>query len=424
MIYRLEKNEQLHQTFRVAKTKEHGMQDAIMKKYDPSTLYFPSRIFLFLVPLLFCNPATFAADKNNEELLQQLKNRDAIIADLLRRVERLEQKTEKAGGQPANSASSNPTSSAAPAQGRKDSQQTGPAVAVQENKVQQAPGSVSVDERAADRALERTLTIQGALLLPKGVKEITPYTSYARRETRFPDLLSLNDNIVAGSQEIERDEISIGLRGAIGLPFDSQLEINIPYRYVNETRTLRFTGASLGDSSENGTSIGDIKIGIAKTLMQENGWKPDLLARLSWDSDSGDSIDNDIPLGQGFDEFRVSLTALKRQDPLAFTATISYQYALEKNDFQPGDEFGLTLGASMAASPSTSLSIALAQAFQQDLKFDGRKLDGTSADSAVLLFGASSVLSRQTVLAVSAGIGLTRAAPDYLINFSLPIRFW
>jgi hypothetical protein len=223
---------------------------------------------------------------------------------------------------------------------------------------------------------------------------------------------------------VERHEYSAGLRGAIGLPYESQLEIDIPYDYVKERRTRLFTGAPIDDFNEHGSSIGDVRIGIAKTLMREKGWRPDLLARLTWDMDTGDAINNGVPLGNGFDEIRLGFTGLKRQDPLAFTATMSYGHTLEKDDLQPGDEFGLTLGVSMASSPSTSLSIALAQSFQQDFKIDNNKVDGSSTDSALLLFGASSVLGRHTLLAVSAGVGLTDDSPDYTLSVSLPIRFW
>ncbi|MCB1691069.1 MAG: transporter [Halioglobus sp.] len=362
-----------------------------------------------------------AAEVSNAELLQQIKDRDAVINELLQRVDALER---QASG---NSAPRAPASEPRPYPGQapvaSDDSPPGTTVAWAQPE-QPAPGTVVVDERAADRALERTLTIEGALLLPKGVIEVAPYTDYTRRDAEFPILLGFEDFTTVGFERVKRDEFTSGLRGGIGLPFASQFEFDIPYRYVKENHLRTFNGFPVDNSSEHGDSIGDIRIGIAKTLLRQEGWKPDLLARFTWDTDTGDSVNNGIPLGSGFDDFRFSFTGLKRQDPLAFTATVSYQHSLEKNDLQPGDEFGLSLGTSMASSPSTSLSVALVQSFRDDFKIDGSRVDGTSANTAQLLFGASSVLGRHTLLAVSAGVGLTEDSPDYTVNISLPVRFW
>ena len=362
-----------------------------------------------------------AAEVSNAELLQQIKDRDAVINELLRRVDALERQASGNSTSPAAASEPRPYPGQAPVA----TSVTPPGTTVAGAQPEQpAPGTVVVDERAADRALERTLTIEGALLLPKGVIEVAPYTDYTRRDTEFPILLGFEDFTTVGFERIKRDEFTTGLRGGIGLPFASQFEFDIPYRYVKENHLRTFNGFPVDNSSEHGSSIGDIRIGVAKTLLRQEGWKPDLLARFTWDTDTGDSVNNGIPLGNGFDDFRFSFTGLKRQDPLAFTATLSYQHSLEKNDLQPGDEIGLSLGTSMASSPSTSLSVALVQSFQEDFKIDGSRVDGTSANTAQLLFGASSVLGRHTLLAVSAGVGLTEDSPDYTVNISLPVRFW
>ncbi len=149
-----------------------------------------------------------------------------------------------------------------------------------------------------------------------------------------------------------------------------QIELDLPYRIVNrtvETGTLPFF-----KSSDTGSSFGDVKVGIAKTLVRERGWVPDLVGRVTWDTDTGSIADNDVALGIGFNEIRASLTALKRQDPLAFTATLSYENTFEKDNIEPGNALGISIGASLAASPETSLSAALAQSFTQELKVNGR----------------------------------------------------
>src|SRR5262249_4968021 len=75
-----------------------------------------------------------------------------------------------------------------------------------------APGQFEVDEEAAERALERTLTATGALLVPQGYAELQPAFSYTRRE--IPNLVPFN---------VERNEFAASLTGRIGLPWESQL---------------------------------------------------------------------------------------------------------------------------------------------------------------------------------------------------------
>jgi len=41
------------------------------------------------------------------------------------------------------------------------------------------------------------------------------------------------------------------------------------------------------------------------------------------------------------------------QDPLAFFATLSYQNTLSQNHLDPGDQYGLIVGAALAVSPET-----------------------------------------------------------------------
>ena len=143
---------------------------------------------------------------------------------------------------------------------------------------------------------------------------------------------------------------------------------------------------------------------------------------MTWDADTGPEKDG-IELGGGFHSITGSLTALKRQDPLAFIASGFYRTSFEKDDFEPGNEFGFNIGTVLAASPETSLSLSLQQTFSKARKVGGRSLPGSDQVSGVLVVGASSVLGRGLLLSVDAGVGLTDDAPDYFVGVSLPIRF-
>ncbi|MBK1735902.1 hypothetical protein CKO15_11560 [Halorhodospira abdelmalekii] len=177
------------------------------------------------------------------------------------------------------------------------------------------------------------------------------------------------------------------------------------------------------ETSETGSSVGDVKIGLAKTLARERGARPDLVARIVWDTDTGDQMDGDVSMGLGFDQLRVSLSALKRQDPLVFTATGAYEYTFEEGEVKPGDAWALSLGTSLAASPDTSLSASLIQRFSSRAEIDGRSVDGTDQVSGVLALGASSIVGRRTLIAFSVAVGVTDDAPDYAVSLAVPVRF-
>jgi hypothetical protein len=128
-------------------------------------------------------------------------------------------------------------------------------------------------------------------------------------------------------------------------------------------------------------------------------------------------------MGGGFNDFIASLTALKRQDPLAFTGRISYQKTLEENGIEPGDQVSLSVGATLAASPQTSLSIGLQQTYAQESKINNVNIQGSDNVSSAFTIGASSTIGRSLFFAVSGGIGLTEATPDYFFNVTIPFRF-
>lgn len=337
------------------------------------------------------------------QLLQKLQERDKIIFNLQERVQNLEKRM----------GASSPVKTTAKTPPPQQKIQTKTASAKPKSKV----GSFEVDEIAAERALERTLVQSGALLLPFGQGEIQPFVTYTRSET---DLLAVDTAGNIGNIDKRRNVIDAGVFMRAGLPYETQLELSIPARIVNETQVFREN--ELLDSSAY--ALGDIRIGIAKTLMHEDGWIPDLVGRITWDTDSGEVRDNEIEMGSGFNDLIVSVTALKRQDPLAFTGSFSYQKTFKKFGIEPGDKYRFSMNASLAASPQTSLSIGLQQTFSEVAERNNVKITSTdNTISSALTFGASSTIGRRLFFSVLAGIGLTDSSPDYFVNVSVPLRF-
>ncbi|MGI9418545.1 MAG: transporter, partial [Geminicoccaceae bacterium] len=223
--------------------------------------------------------------------------------------------------------------------------------------------------------------------------------------------------------EIRRDEFDVRLAIDVGLPFDSQLELSQTFRHVDQMTMTSAGFVGLEESNESADVFDDLVVGLAKGLLNEKGWWPDVVARVTWDSDTGKERDGNIGLGGGSHELTGSLSFLKTRDPLAFFGGVSYGHTFEEEGFNPGDQIGVSLGTTLAAGPDTSLRLALSQSFISKAEIDGASIPGSKETSASLTAGASLVLGRGVLLDSSVTAGLTDDAPDYSARIALPVRF-
>lgn len=294
------------------------------------------------------------------------------------------------------------------------------AVLVAQNRTPQAARQPASEAEMAERALERTLIRTGALLLPKGQFEVEPSLFYIRNEQQSASL------IAGAVEKLNDDLVSLAVQLRVGLPLDTQLEFNVPYSRVSEESVteINFQPVLGSRTTASHSGMDDVSLGVAKTLMVERDGRPNLIARLTWDSDSGDTRSNISGVGgSGFNEARISLAATRRQDPLVFLGGLSYQKSFEKNGVEPGDEIGLSVGAVLAASPDTSLRLVLDQTFVNDSKLQGQAVEGSETVVAVLTLGASSIIGAGRFLDFNIQAGLTDAAVDYAFGISLTMRF-
>jgi hypothetical protein len=278
-----------------------------------------------------------------------------------------------------------------------------------------APGQFEVDEAAVDRALEQSLVARGALLNPFGTMQVEPTFSYTRRELN--NVAVVQNGTTVGAN-VRRDEFEGDLALRFGLPFDSQFDVDFPYNIVHQQ-----VNTAAGSNNDTGHGFGDIEIGVSKTLLRQEKWWPDLVARVFWNSDTGKSSDNNVPLNAGFNQVGGSLTALARKDPLAFVGTASYEAAFENNNDRPGNDLAFSVGAFLAASPETSLRLVLNQQFIDDAKINGQKIKGSNQVQSSFTIGGAVSVAPGVLVDISGDIGLTNEAPDYVARISVPIQF-
>ncbi len=372
-----------------------------------------------------------------EQLQKEIRQRDAIIRNLVRRVENLERQTgtgdsasASRAGVPTRSAARSQAVPRAPAQtevAALEPEEPAPpstrpartASASSAGATQQAartnppaPGQFNVSEEDAERALERTLVATGNLLVPSGFAEVEPLFGYTRRETPAPILFNLN-----------RNEFNWALDMRFGLPWESQFEIALPYNLVQQQVTDIAVAPPQQASNRWGNSFGDVTVGLAKTLVHESGWVPDLLGRVSYEIPTGPDNSNQVPLPSRRNNLAFSATALKRQDPLVFVATGGYTKAFQTGQLNPGDQINFQTGAFLGTSPETTLRGVLQENFFQNIRVNDVTLRGSDTVQSILNFGASTILGRGLLVDLQVGLGLTNAAPKYSVILSSTYRF-
>ena len=160
---------------------------------------------------------------------------------------------------------------------------------------------------------------------------------------------------------------------------------------------------------------------MAKTLVRERGLRPDIVARLVWNTGSGDKTDNGVILGSGFESLSGLLSFVKRSDPLAFFASLGYQENFEEDGVDPGNQWAFSLGAALAVSPESYFIGSLDNQFFSETDINGVRIDGSDLNAVTLNLGISKILRRGALLNVFTGIGITEDATDYSLGFSVPI---
>jgi hypothetical protein len=250
-----------------------------------------------------------------------------------------------------------------------------------------------------DRALERTLVQQGALVLRPRSYELEPQLAYERWERGRSPL---------------RYAWNAALAFRAGLGWQSQLQLHVPYVHAAAT--------------ESTTALGDVSLSLLKQLARDEGRRPGLFATLAWVSRTGkDGFDGHVPTGGGFDIAQVGLTAVKRQDPLVYFAGASYSVPRSREisgvDVHPGNATGLRGGAVLAATPETSVNVGLNLSFVAASRVNGERVPDSDTLLGTLQLGFGTVLSRSMMVNVSGEFRVSGNVPNLRLVLGLPIRF-
>jgi hypothetical protein len=279
--------------------------------------------------------------------------------------------------------------------------------------------------------LERVLIGHSALLLSPWTLEVEPSLTYAHTSSDriIVDGVAILDifgiGLVVGeivSERTRRDLLLSALTLRLGLPWDSQIESRIPYRYESN----RVVTADFAERTEQNHGLGDIEYAFSHQLTREKGWIPDLVGNLRWKTTTGESSSDDLSPGSGFHSVQGLLSTVKASDPVVFFGGVSYTANIADDigglSIDPGDSWGGNLGAALALNPETSINFQWDQKFTSHSTVNGENIPGSELTVGVFRVGFTYALARNVFLDLGVGIGLTDDSPAVQASIALPIR--
>src|SRR6185437_4443486 len=371
-------------------------------------------------------------DAIDAKIQQALRERDAIIRNLLERVQELETRLNATnsgltghGPVPAAvAASPAPTSSLAATVNNATYDDT---------------------ERHASAALDRALLVRGGLLLPAGMLEVDDAASYFSLSSDHVTVngFALFPVLVVGditSERLRRDILINSVTARLGLTKRAQMDFTVPYGYVLN-RTVDATGKQTTASQ---FGLGDMVAGVSYQFASEHGNVPDLLGSLHFKSTTGATSYNlesaQTSLGTGFNGLTAAVTAAKTNDPLVFFGSLNYTYnqpahhtvpisdpsnpdvTSEVAYIRPGNSVGFQLGSVLSLNPETSMTVGWDQLFTRQSKLAGQPLPASYLVEGSLRVGTSYMFAPGRMMDVTMGVGLTPDTPNLQFSVSFPFR--
>ncbi|MCU1251486.1 MAG: transporter [Edaphobacter sp.] len=374
-------------------------------------------------------------DQVDLKLQEALRERDAIIRNLLERVNELEWRVNggftsaaKIDERPAITGSANSRVISS----------------LMSTNTVVSTATYDTTERQATEALDQALIVRGGLLLPSGTLEIDNTTSYfsASSDHLTVNGFALLPVLVVGdiaSKRVREDFLLPSLTARLGLPHKFQMDFLVPYGY----ESIRTVDALNVQTTATSFGLGDISAGIYRQLTTEHGRVPDMLANVRFKSTTGkDSFNltsSQVALGTGFNAIQGNWTVAKSSDPVVFFGNLSYtanlpaDHTVPANDptnpdaktighFNPGSAIGFQLGSILALNPEVSMTVGWDQRFTRSTQLNGVDIPASYLVEGTLRLGTSYVYAPGKIVDLSFGVGLTPDTPNLQFSVGVPFR--
>ena len=390
-----------------------------------------------------------AHDPIDVRLSEALRTRDAIIRNLLERVQELENRLNGTAGSGVAGAARAvpPLRTAGPASDAEVASSSTSAVAAPTTPASAAVvlnGAYDAEERKATEALDQALLVRGGLLLPSGTLELDNTASYFSASSDHVTVngFALLPVLVVGditSQRVRKDILLPTFTARLGLPKKMQFDLTIPYGY----ELSRTVDANNVQTNQSSFGLGDLQVALSRQLTTEHKHVPDLLANVRLKTTTGENAfdlgSSQTALGSGFYGVQGNLTAAKSSDPVVFFGNLSYSanlpgtHWIPANDpdnpdkmvpghFRPGDSIGFQLGSILALNPETSMTLGWDQRFTRETYLNGNPIPASYLVEGTLRVGTSYLYAPGRTIDLSFGVGVTPDTPNLQFSVGFPVR--
>lgn len=270
---------------------------------------------------------------------------------------------------------------------------------------QDKPIGEAPEERDADDIFlrgQRVLLGRGDVVLDIG-------QFYSRSDTL--QLAVVENALQLATQE--QSVLTTVLAGRVGVLNETEVYAGGAFYHL-ENRVVA-GGTDLAGSGRN--IVGDLSIGVRRTLLREAAGRPDIVATL----DAQIPTDDDrVPvLGAG-------LVFVKSVDPVVLFAGSSYQHGFSRNlpdgtRLAPGNALSVSLGYGLALNDSIAISTAASGVFTRASFIQG--VGSGRAETFSLRFALTSALTSGLYIEPSVTVGLSGPGQSFTMGITVPYSF-
>jgi len=214
-----------------------------------------------------------------------------------------------------------------------------------------------------------------------------------------------------------------------GLTDHLELDLTIPYSYIEQKQDFRPFKVPTSLRRTENTGIGDIGLAVRYAAWTESGSIPNITLSMNAKSKTGtessisqDTSNQNPGLGTGFWNVGAGISLVKTIDPVVFFGSLGYTTTLEKNGIEPGDQIPYSFGTGFSMNDKVSFSTSLSGDAVRRTKFHGREIAGSSKNINTLQLGFTVQLSQRLFIEPYVGFGLNEEASDFVIGFNVPYR--
>ncbi len=194
-------------------------------------------------------------------------------------------------------------------------------------------------------------------------------------------------------------------------------------------------------------ALGDVSFGLRYQPFPVRPGAMNTTLYTTLSTPTGDSpyeinVRNEVSSGSGFYSLGAGVSMSKVVDPVVLYGSVGYSMAFDVSglnqrrgssdlkEVHPGDSINFSMGLAYALSYEVSLSASYQQSYNfttdfifEDLDGDKRTVPSEDSTSSVVNTSIGLRSSKNRIINLSFGFGLTEDSPDVLLGLSMPIDF-